>query len=69
MEKQNKVTNRHKWEIKENGDKVCLKCGSRINKNLGYLYYERDKFGVLEPVNWYPRCYPLKDIFVVKKDE
>ena len=53
---------KHKWVIDENGNKVCSKCDSSINKSRqGFAKYrERDEFGVIESVNWYPRCFPIK---------
>jgi len=51
----------HKWR-KDNDGKYCEKCGSRINTKTGLAkYIERDVWGILERVNWYPRCMPLKD--------
>ena len=53
---------RHKWIADESG-KECEKCQSRVNtKNGLYKHIERDTWGILSPVNWYPRCNPLKAI-------
>ena len=53
---------RHKWEIiNKEGDKVCKLCQSRINFTAGKVkYIERDSLGILDAVNWYPRCIPEK---------
>jgi len=56
-----KVISRHKW-IKDEDGKRCAVCGSRINSRIGVKYLERDSWGVIEAVNWYPRCFPLKQI-------
>lgn len=48
---------RHKW-VKDDKGKHCVKCNSRINDSLGSKYIERDKWGILQSVDWYPRCFP-----------
>jgi hypothetical protein len=51
------AVSRHKW-VKDDRGKHCEKCGSRVNDSLGAKYIEKDKWGVGEAVNWYPRCFP-----------
>lgn len=53
---------RHKWVTDDLGNKTCSKCNSQIKKaSSGFrMFWETDKFGCLEPANWYPRCQPPK---------
>jgi len=59
----------HKWNIiNKAGDKACLLCGSKINFTTGKVkYVERDEYGILDAVNWYPRCIPPKNLKIDKE--
>lgn len=59
------MAQKHKWITDDKGNKACEKCGSKINVNISENFYttkylERDAYGVIEGVSWYPRCFPLK---------
>jgi len=58
MTEKKRKLERHKWVNDRNG-KHCKKCFSSIGTRAGTIkYVERDEFGVLNAVNWYPRCFP-----------
>ena len=50
---------RHIWKKDKHG-RECVKCNSRINTTpMRVLYLERDEWGELRGVNFYPRCFPI----------
>jgi len=54
---------KHKWIAQEDGSKKCEKCGSHINRKRGaFKTIERDTWGVMNAVSWYPRCNPLNKL-------
>lgn len=68
------MAEKHKWVTDDKGNKECSKCGSKINANIPEnfhtsKYQERDAYGILERVNWYPRCFPIKSKILTNGEE
>jgi len=62
-----KKSGRHKWKYDKFGNKTCVICNSLIRKssirNSGkHKYLEGMGDGDREPVDFYPRCFPIVKI-------